>query len=508
MAPDPRTPVLVGAGQVVNRKDPGVPLVDRPEPVELAARALLEAAHDASAGNGAAGRKLLERADSLQVAGVLSWEYRNAALLVAERLGIEPRRLGVSAVGGNTPQMLVNAAASAISRGDADVVLIAGAEAAHTRVAARRDPERPVLTWTSQPADTPEPELLGIGREPVTDAELSVGLDRPLRVFPLFENALRARRQSSIAEHQARIARLWARFSEVAARNPYAWSREPRTAEEIAEPGPANRMVAFPYPKLMNANSRVDLAGGLILCSLEAARAAGVGDDRLVFPVSGVDLLDRWFLTHRQDLHSSPALRIAGRRALELAGLGIDDVAHVDLYSCFPCAVQIAAEALDLPVDDPDRELTVTGGLTFAGGPGNAYMLHSIATLARLLRQDPGTTGLVSGIGWYLSKHTVGLWSATPSGGGFRSESPQQEVDMLPQRVPAGGYEGEAEVETYTVLHDRTGERERAIIALLTPDGARAWATSTDPSTLEELETSEGCGRKARLGPDGIAHLH
>ena len=172
---------------------------------------------------------------------------------------------------------------------------------------------------------------------------------------------------------------MWARFSEVAAVNPYAWSPRTRTAEELRTIGPANRMVAFPYPKLFNANDRVDQGAALILCSVEAARSAGVPEDRWVFPLSGADASDHWFLSHRHDLHSSPAIRLAGAGALRLAGVGVDDIAHLDLYSCFPCAVQIAAHELGIAVDDPDRPLTVTGGLGFAGGPGNNYVSHAIA---------------------------------------------------------------------------------------------------------------------------------
>ena len=184
-------------------------------------------------------------------------------------------------------------------------------------------------------------------------------------------------------------------------------------------------MVSFPYPKLMNANDRVDQGAALILCSLGAARDAGVPSDRLVFPVSGTDAHDHWFLSDRENLRSSPAIGIAGRRALSLAGLGVDDVAHVDLYSCFPCAVQIAAHELGLALDDPGRSLTVTGGLGFAGGPGNNYVSHSIASMAERLRADPGSTGLVTGLGWYSTKHAVGVWSTTPPATGFRHESPR-----------------------------------------------------------------------------------
>lgn len=502
---DPRTPVLVGAGQVTAHPQASEPISSRPEPVELMARALEEAATDC--GGQGAGRRLLERAGTLSVLPVLAWRYPNPGLLVAERLGIEPAEIALASVGGNGPQLLANKAAVAISEGRLDVALIAGAECLGTRVAQRRDPDNPGLSWTTQQSGTAEPTLLDEERDPVTALERGASLDRPVRVFPLFANALRAASGRTIDEDAELVSDMWARFSEVATTNPYAWSPKTWTAEELRTVSPDNRMVGFPYPKLEMANDRVDQGAAFIMCSLEAARSAGVPDDRMIFPVSGSDANDHWFLTHRIDLCSSPAIRIASQRALALANFEIDDVDHIDLYSCFPCAVQIAASEIGLPISDPARPLTITGGLGFAGGPGNNYGSHAIATMATKLRTEPGR-GLVTGLGWYSTKHSIGVWSSTPPSDPFRSESVQSEVDALPQRAPAPSGEGaEGLVETYTVMVGRTGEPEVGIIALLTTDAARAWGTVSDTDTLFGLMADEGCGRRARIRPDGRVEL-
>lgn len=505
MALDPRTPVLVGVGQVTERPDPEAPITDRPEPVELMARALRAAGEDSGARDG--GQGLLARAQSLRVILPLSWRYVNPGLLVSERLGIEPRELALTTIGGNNPQTVVNTTATQIAEGELDVALVTGAECGFTRLAARRDPERPGLTWTTQPDDTTLPVMLGTERAGVTEVEAARGLDRPLRIFPLFENALRGAAGRTIEEHQRHVSELWARFSSVATTNPYAWSRQPRSAQEIRSTGPSNRMVSFPYPKLMNANNRVDQGAALILCSVDAAREVGVPEERWVFPVSGADAHDHWFVSQRQDLRSSPAIRIAANRAMSLAGVGIDDVAHIDLYSCFPCAVQIAALELGLGLDDPGRSLTVTGGLGFAGGPGNNYVSHSIASMAERLRADPDALGLVTGLGWYSTKHAVGLWSTAPPTSGFRHEAPQDAVDALPRRIHVPDFEGDATVETYTVVHDRDGEPEFAILALLTEDGRRTWGNIVERDDMLGLMDHEGCGRKARVSRDGRAEL-
>jgi acetyl-CoA C-acetyltransferase len=501
MALDPRTPVLVGAGQVLSRPDESVPLIARPEPVELMARALELAAKDTGAPGG--GRKLLERAGTLRILPPLSWKYTNPGLIVAEQLGIEPGELALASIGGNGPQSVAGRTCLEIANGDLDVALIAGADCIGTRRLARRDPDNPPLPWTIQPAGTPEPVGMGTDRDPVTAVERAASLDRPLRVFPLFASALRFAAGRTIDEDATLVSEMWARFSEVASHNPYAWSQEPRTADEIRTVGPGNRMVSFPYPKLQMANDRVDLGAAFILCSLESAVSAGVPADRMIFPVSGAEANDHWFLTHRMDLHSSPAIKTASARTFELAGKSIDDCRRIDLYSCFPCAVQIAADAIGVAVDDPTRSLTITGGLGFAGGPGNNYVTHSIATMSSLLRSEGGT-GFLTGLGWFATKHSMGIWSSEPPTDGFHFENVQSEVDAMPQRAPANQDDGmEGTVETYTVLVGRDSRAELGIFAVLTENGERGWGTTTDEDLLHTLMVEEGCGRRAQIRPDG-----
>lgn len=502
---DPRTPVLVGAGQVISPASADDALAERPEPVDLMAQALRAAAGDC--GPAGAGERLLQRAQSVRVMMPLSWRYVDPAQLVAERLGIDAPEHALSVIGGNGGQTVVSESATAIAEGQLDVVLVTGAECTWSRVAARRHPQLPGPRWTTQPSDTPSPLFLGVERGPVTDNELAHGLDRPRQVFPLFENALRAAAGEGITEHQERLSDLWSRFSAVAAANPWAWSRTAWRPEELRTVSEDNRMIAFPYPKRMNANDRVDMGAALILCSLDAARRAGVPDELMVFPLAAADAEDHWFLTHRRDLHSSPAIAAAGRAALGTAGIAVDDVAHMDLYSCFPCAVQLAAAALGLDAFDPGRPLTVTGGLSFAGGPGNNYVTHALAAMAGRLRADPGAIGLVTGLGWYATKHAVGLWSSAPGRQAFRHLHPQEEVDASPQRAPAAEADGEMTVETYTVVHDRHGGARLGILALLDDEGRRAWANITAPDDLAGLEAEEGCGRKVKLHAGGRVDL-
>jgi acetyl-CoA C-acetyltransferase len=517
---DPRTPVVVGVGQALTPPDAPLEPAERPEPVELMAMALRSAAEDcdgsAPGGVARAGSALLRRADSIRVVVPLGWHSINPALQVAHRLGFatgaEPRELMLSAIGGNTPQALMHDACGAISRGERDVVLVTGAEAMYARALSRRRPGSTPLAWAVQPdAGTPAPVKFGVDKDGATELEMNRGVVLPVHAYPLFENALRAANGWTLEEHLARVGALWSGFSRVAAANPSAWIRTPRTAEEIVTPSPSNRMVSFPYPKLCTANMQVDQGAGYIVCSVEAARAAGVPEERWVFPLAGADGNDHWYISNRWELHRSPAIRLAGQAALSLAGLGIDDIAAVDLYSCFPAVVQMAAAELGLALDDPQRPLTLTGGLTFAGGPGNNYTSHGIARAVASLRASPGEAALVTGLGWFATKHSLGVYASRPPTHEGRTpfawRDVQPEIDALPARAVDAAPEGPVRIETYTVIFDRDGVPERGTFACRTAADARAWGNVTDPGMLGDLCREDPIGRTAALGADGILEL-
>ena len=210
----------------------------------------------------------------------------------------------------------------------------------------------------------------------------------------MFESAIRAAAGTSPDEHLVETAELWSRFSAVAATNPYAWTSTAMTAEAIAAVTPQNRIVGLPYRKVMNANNDVDMAAAIIMCSAAKAASLGIPHDRWVFPHAGTDCHEHAYVSHRWSFTEAPAIRIGGRRALDLAGGGIDDVAIVDLYSCFPSAVRLGATSLGL---DLRAQLTRTGGLSFAGGPWNNYVMHAIATIVAELREQHRRAG--SGVG-------------------------------------------------------------------------------------------------------------
>ena len=455
---------------------------------------------EAAAEDSGAGAGLLKRIESARVIDTLAWRYPNPGALLANRLGIPLRDSVKVAPGGNSPQMAVNDAALAIQNGELDVALVVGAEAVYSRFMARKQGVTHEWTHESTPVDGPAPRTIGVDRPGTSEAELARSMMMPTQIYPIFENALRAKAGRSIDEHQRVISELWARFSQVAATNPYAWSPQARTAEEIRTVGPDNRMIGFPYPKLMNANIQTDQAAAVIVCSVEAAAAAGVPRDRWVFLHAGADGHDHWFVSERENLHSSPAIGLIAKAVYELAGIGADDLGHVDLYSCFPCAVEVAAAEFGLSLD---RDLTVTGGLTFAGGPGNNYVTHSIATMVGRLRDNAGDLGLCTANGWYLTKHAAGVYSTEPPAAGFRHRDVQADVDTTPSRESVADYDGDATIESYTVMHERDGSPSLGIVACLTPDGVRTWANTNDADLMTAMTQEEFVGRGCSVRSGG-----
>ncbi|MET8872677.1 acetyl-CoA acetyltransferase [Nocardia sp. NPDC004604] len=487
---DPRTPVLVGAGQVVHRSgEPGLP-----GPVQLATESLRRAGADSGTGD-----RLLRSADLIAAAAPVSRPYPDLGALVAVELGAAPRRTLQSVrFGGDAPQRLVNTVAQAIADGRCEVALITGAESVASWNAATRTGA--ALDWPEQAEDVRPTEIIGTDRGPNTEMETAAGLWGPVYFYALMETALRGRLGLSETAHRERIGGLWSRLSAVAARNPYAWQPSAQSVDGVLTATRANRMVSTPYPKLLVANLSVDQGAGLILCSAAAADAAGVPRERWVFPHGGATATDEWFVSERADMSTSPAIAAAGRAALSGPGIGIDEVAHIDLYSCFPVAVQVAAEALGLPIDDPARPLSVTGGLTFAGGPGNNYATHSIATLAGRLRADPSAYGLASALGWYITKHGIGVYSARPPARLFRAV--EAEVPAA-RRDTAPGYTGPVTVEAYTVAYrkgpapDHADEPEAVVISALTPAGARILVRASDADTIAAFTDGDPIGASA-----------
>lgn len=487
---DLRRPVIVGVGQHTQRTNLGEPEL---EPAALLANAARAALADAGVSPGRVGSVRMVRSVS---AGV----YRNAPLLVGSLAGVDADEYVVVQGGGDTPGAALAAACRAIAAGEHDSILIVSGEAWFSHTRAQR--AGTVVAHTAQPDDTPPPTEVGSVIEFVHPVERALGIARPIQQYPMFEQALRAHLGADLASQQQQLGRFMERFSRAAQANPYAWDREPHSAEEIATPSATNRMVGFPYTKLMVSNEQVDMAAAMLVTSAEWAESHQVARDRWVFPIAASSgeappISERW------SLHDS-ALASSVRSTVEsLSGRRCADASYVDLYSCFPSAVQVQARALGL---DGERPLTLTGGMRFSGGPWCGYAMHGFAATVAALRNDPGALGLVSANGGAITKLVVTMLSTEPSDE-FRYASAQEAIDAAPRRTLAEGYEGAATVESYTVMHGRGGVVENGIVAALLPDGRRAWGIVRDASQAALMTEEDVVGASVDLAADGTATL-
>jgi acetyl-CoA C-acetyltransferase len=326
--------------------------------------------------------------------------------------------------------------------------------------------------------------------------------------FALFEIARRAHLGMAPEEHRCLMGSLMAPMTQRAATNPQAWFPVARTAEELVTPTKENRMVALPYTKYLVSVMDVDMAAAVLVASTEKADAMGVPTDRRVHLLGSGYASDPPHVAAHQELWRSPAMAAASGRALAEAGVGVDDVAHMDLYSCFSSSVAFALDGLGLK-DDETRSLTVTGGLPYFGGPGSNYMSHALAEMAHALRHDEASLGMVSGVGMHMQKHVYALYSTTPPA---RAPMPLR-VDKaaatagLPPPVPiSDAYDGQATVAAYTVVHDRDGGPSWGVAVCDLPDGTRAYARMEGPDLLAHAEATElvGTAVEIRRGEGGV----
>jgi acetyl-CoA C-acetyltransferase len=495
--------VIVGAGQITDTTT--LPAHAR-SPLDLMAEAARAAAADAGSGHA-----LLHQIDSLVTVRLFSdstprfkspfGKIANPPWSVARRIGAVPREL-VYTPGGNMPQVALNRACERIASGESNVALLVGGEALRTELAAKREGLQ--LDWSE---DAPvRADELGGHRMGFSAHEAAHGMRAAINIYPLIEQAIRGARGHSIEGHSITMSRLFARFAAVARDNPLATRRAGYSAAEIATCTSTNPIIGFPYTKLMTANAYVDQAAALIVCSSSKADELGIASSKRVYLLGCAEGNDHWYVTERWNLHSSPAIGRVVAKTFAMAGKTLSDVAVFDLYSCFPSAVEIACQEIGLAEDDP-RDLTVTGGLPYFGGPGNNYAMHAIAAIVERLRKMPGKFGLVTANGNYVTKHAAGLYSTTPSDRPWEREDPtilQRELDVLPKTPFTEKPHGRAKIETYTVIHSKTGPELGIVVGRLTESGVRFIAnTPNNPALFADLETRDALGRAGTVRSEG-----
>jgi acetyl-CoA C-acetyltransferase len=494
-SPSPeRIPVIVGIGEIVDRP---TDIAAGLEPLALLEQAVRRAEADA-------GASVIGDIGSLDVVNFLSWRYHEPEQLLARRLGIKPAHCTYGPVGGESPIRYLHEAALRIARGECEVAAVCGAEAQSTATKAER--AGITLPWTAFADDVEEPKRGAAFQRPLA---VKLGVFRPVSVYPFYEAASSAAWGQTPQQALEESGELWSRYSAVAATNPNAWLKRRYTPEEITTPSADNRPIAWPYTKLMVANPMVNMGAALILTSLAKARAAGIAESRLVYPLGGASAEDpRDYLARDQFAESHPQNAVL-QAAMALGGGNGKAFDALELYSCFPCVPKMARRSLGL---GPDVEPTVTGGLTFFGAPLNTYMTHAACAMVRRLR-DGAKLGLLYGQGGFVTKHHALVVSREPPREALAQDvSVQTEADRHRGAVPEFVTEADSKgkVESFTALFRRDGKVEHGVVMLRNEAGARTLARvpATDTTTLAHLMNMErtpvGSLGEIMMAEDGV----
>jgi acetyl-CoA C-acetyltransferase len=490
-------PVLVGAGQSLSQWDGSAGPAGAPSPLSL----MVDASKAALADTGAAG--IAGAIDTLAVVRIFEDSVRGAPHphghntnlpgTPARDIGAAPANLIYETVGGQSPQALVNEMAAKVFEGEIECALISGSEANRASKGARRHGVE--INWADS-ADA-EYEDRGTGPMMLSREEIKHGIVAPAYFYAMFENAIAAREGRSRSQHRKAMAELFQPFTAVAAKNPYSQFPVEHSVEFLSTPSKANYEYADPFLKWFIAQDAVNQGAAAIVMSSSKADELGIAEDKRVY-LHGAGEGSDDFISVRPRLDGSFAMEAAISRALEQSGKTADDMAHFDLYSCFPCAVFSSTQALGVDWKTDKRPLTLTGGLPFFGGPGNNYSLHGIAEMVTKLRGDAGAFGLVLANGGWMTKEAVGVYSTakpaefTPVA---RYARPTEEIDVCSEDCVA-------KLETFTVTHGKEGPNKGIIFARL-PDGRRALANASPAALAVLREDTSPVGRSVKITVEG-----
>lgn len=489
--PGNNTPIIIAAGQYVERLDQPDPPLN--PPMQLAAEASRRALEDA--------RVSASAVDAIGVVRLFSdspgvWQSpfggsNNPPESVARRIGASPAQRLYSNTGGTEPLQLMFEMMRAIASGESKIALLTGAEAiASQRFAMRRDIE---LDW-HEDIDARLDDRQS-GQRFVSQEELGAGFNLPVRYYAAIENMQAHQMGHDAAQHALFMGRMMTHFSSVAAANPYSQSPRAFEASELIDEGPDNYPISLPYSKRLVAQDAVNQGAAILLTSVGQARELGVDPGQWIFLESAAQGIDQ-FLSQRIDPGRSEAMSRVLTTTLQTAGVSVEELDLIDIYSCFPCAVSAACAVLDLPTDG-SRPLTVTGGLPYFGGPGNNYSLHALAEMAVRLRGKP-SRALVSANGGMLSKHAAALLTSESahavnidwhSSDGFALDC--SDIPCKPYATnPDNG-----EVVTFTVV-TRRDKPDLGLVMAETPAGERFLTSSTETAVTEAMRARNPIGRR------------
>ena len=474
-------PIIIGVAQYTQPKETAQAV----DPLSLMVKTGQMALNDVGT------EDIKEFIDTIYMINIFSWSYEDAPSELSKLLGIKPVQKVYMPDGGNTPQTMVNRAAKAIYSGKSQAILITGGEAHYTA-------SRTSLTPRNWPKRKKPLYMEGKRWNGINKFENHYKMIFPSCSYAIFETAIRAASGRSLEEHKRYIGELFERFAKIASKNPNSWTKRAYTAEEITTATPENRNVNYPYTKRMCSNMFVDQAATLIMTNEKIAEKFKIDKKHWIYLMGCADLKNIHEITRRPKLHDSPASREGSRLALEQAGLTLDNIDKFDLYSCFPSIVEIMMKEIGIPENDT-RDLTVTGGNPFFGGPWSNYTMHAIVTTINLIRKNPSLKIMVVANGGYNNKQSFGIYGTdlpVKLWGDNDEAKVQQSIlaQILPEPVEEAN--GQLTIEGYTFVYDRKGYPRRGVVIGHLENSRRTLAyIEANTEVLLNLEQQELVGQ-------------
>ena len=314
---------------------------------------------------------------------------------------------------------------------------------------------------------------------------------------------MRYKNQYSLMGHENFLGNFYERFSQIASKNPHAWNQKIYTAEEIKTPSNKNQRIAYPYNKLHNTSWNVNQASALILTSDEIADKLKIPFNKRVYPLVSSETNHMIGVIQRPDLTSPVGLKLATKYLIETAAKHNIKPSFYELYSCFPVAVQLFAEALNIP-ENIDK--TITGGMPFAGGPLNNYMLHATAQMLMRIRKNNSEVGLITGVSGMMTKQALAIWGKNPAMD-FESKDVTKEAEKLELPVPMSKLSsGEGKVIGCTALYEKNMP-SKAVFYAEDSQGHRLVLTSTMSEIIKQVEAEECVGLKINFSNNRFVSL-
>jgi len=481
-------PIIIGASQYKQSKNKEHPL----DPLRL----IIKSAKDAIAETKS--EEIKNFVDHVYMININSWSYNDAPGDLSKVIGLAPKKKIYLSDGGNTPQMLINRASQNITKGKASAILIAGGEASYSLYQSKKGEKD--LKWPEKK----EPDYMeGKLWHGINEFENKYKLIVPSYSYALFETALRHARRRSISEHNEKIGKLFHRFSEIASENPYAWSQKVYSCDEVIKPKPNNRLINHPYTKRMCSNMFVDQSAAILMTNEKIAESIGVHPNLWVYPMGGSDYENIFSVCQRPNLCTSPAARYGCKEALNQAGLSINDITQFDIYSCFHSIIEIIKDEIGLSKND-ERDLSITGGLPYFGGPWSNYSLHAIVTAIDLIREEASKKIMIIANGGYNTKQSFGIYGKKPPKipwDKFEKQKFQKQILKNALKAPIQNAKGEITIDGYTIIYNREGIPEKGIvIGTFNKESQKTLAFLIgDPKKFKKLETSEIVGLKVPI---------